>query len=103
MKSPNCVAPKTLLLALFFQLLYANPLQAATDTESPNTESLLIEHVTVLSPERDSALTDQNVLIKNGLIVSISKANASQGSVQNNKPGRRGIGRFLRLCIFGLM
>lgn len=70
MKSPNCVAPKTLLLALFFQLLYANPLHAATDTES-----LLIEHVTVLSPERDSALTDQNVLIQNGLIVSISKAN----------------------------
>ncbi|RVU33549.1 amidohydrolase [Rheinheimera riviphila] len=78
MKSPNCVAPKTLLLALFFQLLYANPLQAATDTESRDTESLLIEHVTVLSPERDSALTDQNVLIKNGLIVSISKANSSQ-------------------------
>ncbi len=73
MKSPNCTAPKTLLLALFFQLLYANPLQAATDTES-----LLIEHVTVLSPERNSALTDQNVLIKNGLIISISKANASQ-------------------------
>ncbi|WP_082971567.1 amidohydrolase family protein [Rheinheimera sp. SA_1] len=70
MKSPNCVAPKTLLLALFFQLLYANPLHAAIDTES-----LLIEHVTVLSPERDSALTDQNVLIQNGLIVSISKAN----------------------------
>ena len=73
MKSSNCIAPKTLLLALFFQLLYANPLHAATDPES-----LLIEHVTVLSPERDSALTDQNVLIKNGLIVSISKANASQ-------------------------
>ncbi|OBP17026.1 hypothetical protein A5320_05370 [Rheinheimera sp. SA_1] len=51
-------------------MLYANPLHAAIDTES-----LLIEHVTVLSPERDSALTDQNVLIQNGLIVSISKAN----------------------------
>lgn len=73
MKSPAYQVLSSLTLILLLNLLYAKPLQAAS-----NTESMVIEHVTVLSPERDSALSDQNVLIKNGLIVSISSARASQ-------------------------
>lgn len=77
----------SLLIAVLANWLYAHPLQAADN-------SLLIEHVTVLSPERDSGLVDQNVLIENGLIVSITQATDSRQWLRHVKriDGR---GRFL--------
>lgn len=77
--SPHFFSRHLLLLLAFI----ASPAPAA---------DLLIEHVTVLSPEQSQPLTDRNVLIRDGRIVSVGKQAVAAKADTRKIDGR---GKFL--------
>lgn len=61
-------------------------------TNAAHAADLLIEHVTVLSPEQSQPLADRNVLVRDGRIVSVSKQPVAAKADTRKLDGR---GKFL--------